>query len=746
DLQQGKEALEKFYFAMKKARRTDYPENAAKVISEFLWELRHNGKPKEYLRYEPVLRDVTTQHNKSALATKRPEDLERSIDGYKGYLWIYERSKYRNAIALNMAEAAFHAGHNVEAGLNYARLLQRTRDGKKRREYFASAFESLNRAFSDQQNLDILDKVQGRSAYIGMAGAFTKLYPTDKALPMVLYNLSKALYDSQDYALAAQRLAAFLKRFPRDQNASAASVLLLDCYYIRDDLKGLVKRGQQLLALPLESQVKSKVQEVIQASQLKRVRSLAGEFATRTYAKEFLKFANQSGRSELGESALLEAFVSLKAGQDPAALKIGSQFINQYGDSDKAKTVLSHMIQLALAMADFDKAATYLAAYSQKYPNDESSSKFALTAAQFFEATGDVDRAAQVYAATGDSVRAADIYFKSQKWTELQKISPKVPGKKGLYYQGLALYRSGDKAGGLKLLERAFTAEGSDEEKEYTAHAGYLLALNMYGKFLQTASRGLSAITDIKAKAAALAETDKILWRTIELGVGPWVIAALQMQAVMSYQFANFLRKGPAPKPLTAEQYNQLVKAQIETYVKNAQTAFGRCVSVAEEANVFSEFIESCRGKKLALVNESGGGAGAMRRPASKASVAPQLHAKLLKDSQNISLLNELAQSYLRAGDYPQANAIYRRILEVKPDDAEALASIGVVHLYMGSWENAYDYFEQAQKHEPKNATAQYGKAALFKRFGYKDKFEEAARLARQYGRPSGAMHPIMKF
>lgn len=744
DLNQGKEALEAFYLEKKKTKKSDYPENAAHLVAQFLFELQQE-KPKDVYRFEPVLRDIATSLHKAGLGTKRSEDVERAIEAYKDYLWVFPDTKYRAEISLNMAESAFHAGRFVEAGLGYGKMVQLIKDPKKQKEYYFSAFEAFNQAFKNHSKLSLLEKTQGQASYTYLVDNFYKQDNRNPAMPGIIYNLAKSLYDSQDYINAADRFYQLLKRYPNDKNAQAAAVIYLDCFYVRDDLKGLVQKGNALAALPLQAPVKKEIAAVIQQSQLKRVRSIAGEFATKGYADQFMKFAKEAGKSTLGETALLEAFVSLKASQDISALKVGEQFVGQYGESEKAKTVLNNMIQLALAAADFSRAATYLAAYSQKYPNDEASSKFALTAAQFQEALGNVDQAAQIYQALGDHGHAGDIFFKNQRWNDLQKVASKVPGLKGLYYLGISQYRLGQKEAAIRLLDRAFNSTASNpEERQFVAHAGYLLALQSYESYRGVASRGVAAIGDIKMKAAALAATDKVLWKTLETGVGRWVIAGMQMQAVLYEDFARFLKQGPAPQPLTPEQYQKMTLPQIQNYQKNASDVFAKCAKTAEESDVFSSFVESCRGRKLALVDEAVSERTPIRRVASTGGAA-DLRAKLLKDPTNETLLNDLAQKVMKDGDVAQANALYNRVLEVKPQNTNAMAQIGVVHMFQGSWNEAYAYFGEVLKKDPKNPTALWGIVGIYNKFGYKEKLSKALAQARAAGKPSTVVHPLMK-
>ena len=744
DLNQAKEALESYYFAMKKAKRTDYDFVAPKIVSELLWKLKNDGKKGEFRKYEPVLRDISTSLHKAALKTKRPDDLNQSIEGYRDYLWIFPNSKFNSEITLNMAEAAFHAGRFVEAGLWYKQLALKPTTAKPSRDFFMSAFESFNQAFKEQARLNILDKTQGRAAYFVLASNFEKRFSQDPAMSSVLYNLAKSLYDGQDYVEAEKRLERFLRRYPADKNAQAAAVLILDCYYLRGDLQGLMAKGNKLLALPLSPSSKKEIQVVMQSSALKRVRSIAGDFASSSYADEFLKFAQQSGKSPLGETSLLEAFVSLKAGQDTKAFKVGEQFLGQYGESPKAKDVLSNLIQLALASSDFMTAAKYLAAFSQKYPTDDSSSKFAMTAAQLYASLGEVNKASRVYLAVRQPEQAASVLFKNQRWSDLVEVAPKVPGITGLYYQGVGHYRLGKVDAGLQLLERVFQQEASDETgREFKAHAGYLLAVREFERYRSVSSSGISSTASIKQKAAALNEVDKVIWKVLETGVGKWVIASLQMQAVLYRNYAQFLKAGPAPQPLTTAQYAKLVSPQIATYLKSADEISQKCSVSAEDYEVVNEFVAGCRTRSVALIREKNEPMPS-RRPA-RVGAYSGIQARLLKDSENVKILDELGQAAIRGGDFLQANAVYSRILEIKQNDGNAFAQLGVINLFHSKWDQSVYFFKKSVENEPKNSTALWGLASLYNKFGHKKKFAETVQKAKSAGRPKGVVHPIMR-
>ncbi len=128
-------------------------------------------------------------------------------------------------------------------------------------------------------------------------------------------------------------------------------------YYIRDDLKGLVSEGNALVSkIQFNPQTRAKVQELVQQAQLKNVKSLAGDFGSKKYADDIIKFAKSNKNSTLGESALFEAFTALKSQNDEKAFEVGEDYLASFPKSNKAKEILLTMTQMALISVDMRRA------------------------------------------------------------------------------------------------------------------------------------------------------------------------------------------------------------------------------------------------------------------------------------------------------------------------------------------------------------------------------------------------------
>jgi tetratricopeptide (TPR) repeat protein len=742
------EALRGYYTEQKKSKRTMWDSRAGDIVSQRVWNLK-NGK-----RYEPILRDIATSGHSNALKTKRKEDLDLSIENYQRYLWLYPDSALARDIYTNMAEAAFHAERYVQAGEWYrtaARNASAKAAGKGAalKDLLRSGLESLDKAFERYDRLSVLEKTQGRWIYADLAGEFQKRFPQDKSLPDVRFNLAKSLYDGQDFKRAEVLLDGFLKKYPRHPRSSAAAVLLLDCYYLRDDFKGLSAKGKQILALPLEPKVKSEIEAIIKDSTFKRVRSTAGDFASQNYAAEFLKFAEEVGKSELGESALLEAFLSLRTGTDPNAYKIGEQYIGQYGNSDKAKDVFLSLIQMSLAAADFKRGAQYLAGYAQKYPTDPQSGPFLRTSARLFEIVGEEGQAAKVFSATRDFDALADLNFRTQNWPALAQSARQVQGLKGLYLQGLAAFQQKQEKEALDLFDRVATQQPqSEEERNYWAHAVYLVSVREYSRYRSVAASGVTAVSDIKTKGAALSEVDKHLWKVLDSGVGEWVLASLSLRSRLYSDYAQFLKRGPAPKPLSDSQYQKLVAPQIASYSGTAREIVAKCLSVAEEAEIFSEFVQACRGDaKLggSAVGQFSITQRGRRSPVKQSPKYEEFRKKLLQEPNSVVVLQDFAQAAMGNSDLSTAEALYGRILEQRPDDPESLARLGVIRLFETDTLSAGRYFKSAMAKDSRNPTANWGRVALLKKFSYKNKLGPAMKQAQAAGPAKGVVPPMMK-
>lgn len=745
DSSQKREAMENFYQAFKVAKLVDYPKDSAKEVAQTLWILK--GENKDFAKYEPLLRDIATATHSQAMKRKQKDSLLQAVAAYDSYLWIFKKSKYRTEMEINKAEANFHAGHYVESGIGYQTLATRTKDPKKAKDYLSSSIQSFIESFKDINSLSNIDKVQGRHGFRASANAYLKKYPQDSEIPKITYNLGKSLYDEQNYAAAVKALKYYIGRFPRDIYVKQAALLVLDCYYLRDDMKGLVQAGNALVARnPLSQEVKNEIQTVMGQAQLKNVRSIAGDFSSKDYADKFLKFAQNNKGSSVGENALLEAFTSLKANNDFKAFEVGEQFLGQFASSAKAKEVLLSMAQMALVTADYRRAAGYLGAFSQKFASDPSAKEYAQQSALLYEQLGDSEDAAQMYLQVGQNENAARVLFMAGRWSELDKVASKLGGLPGAYYQGIASYRRAPGIDAIALLRKAAQQSAhSDAEKNMLGHASFIVALQELNQF-KNFGKGESFTPQLlQQKIKALQEFERQMQSVMNLGVGRWAIASLSMVGQAHLDFVGFLKNAPTPAGMTREQLGKVLSPQIANYTQSAKSYFKKCMESAEAYDIFTRFVESCRTLGAVTVDESQETRTILKAGNGMPTEIESLRKGLYKDPRNLQLLQRLAESFVRGQDYPAAFVVLNRMLEIAPGDAGVIAQIGMIYLYMNQLDLAASTFQEALKKNPRQAVALAGFTGMYRKFKFDKKAGQLGSRLKAAGSLTGIVHPWAK-
>ncbi|MEO0337416.1 MAG: hypothetical protein AAF202_13555, partial [Pseudomonadota bacterium] len=334
-------------------------------------------------------------------------------------------------------------------------------------------------------------------------------------------------------------------------------------------------------------------------------------------------------------------------------------------------------------------------------------------------------------------------------WTSLVRSSNRARGIWRDYWQGLATLRIKGLRAAKAYLAKASQGRASNaEEQEAGAHSLYLLASNKLSAYKQikiTLGNEAKAVND---KATGLQALEKELNKVIQFGNGTWTIAALYGLGQSYTEFAKFLKESPTPKGLSAadqKAYKQALGQQAAQYSQTAAGYYKQCLSAAEKNFVFTDFVKGClsRGKKQ--IDEASQSVVFTRSAATSPRGANALRKQLLEDNKNTNLLNKLSILYIRAKDYATAELIQKRILEIKPDDAEATAKVGIIKMFKKEYSEAHDLLQKAYKANARQPLAVYGLAGLYKNFYFSSQLKRIRPSLSRVKKPGEFMHPFMK-
>ncbi len=729
-----REWFENFFNLAQANPKYEYPLWISKELTTMLLTGAVSGNEefggKEKLKYEEAFRFIITSQHKLVVSSKRVEDIHQVLNGYEGYLTIFSNSPRVIDMMKNKSELEFLGGKFVDAAYDYLMVYENPtiKQSKQGREYLISSLDASLKAMGEQKG-SLLSKVKSRELYRRVAVLFKQKFPRDPKLTELDFNLAKSYYDDQKLERAAKEFIKFVKEYPNSEQTESAAVLALDCYYLQNKLNQLSKIGQSLLSINgLSGKTRGQIKLSVQQAQLKNVRSLAGDFSSKSYAAEFVAFAKKNKNSVMGEQALFEAFISLKSGTKEQAFGVGEEYMATYGDNPRAKDVLLQMSQLSLVLLDFVRAASYMATYGQKYPDDPTSKSLLEQAASLYSMSGKTDKTFVIYKMLGQASRGATVLSQWGQWSELERQASQISGLSGIYFQGLAQVRLGKRQEGMSMMKRAFSSPPSTpEEQEYWAHAGVMLmedAVSQYDQLTKVkpfTMQALQAILEQQQIISTIAQS------VIQQGVGIWKLAAISFDANISYNLSQFLKRTPPPSGFSADQFKKVVAPQIKQYETNAESGFASCLEVAEQNELASGFVISCRNRSFWSEVKENYLMRSSRQIAS--SNATSLRQKLKASPRSSELIRAYAVDRIENKDEPMALLMLTRARDLDPNSSEVDSLMSLAWLRLGAYSQSMASLKEAIAKDPNDPLAIDIKKTLFKKFGYKKKLLQVSQL-----------------
>lgn len=733
DSREKKEWFEAYFNLTREKLNYEYPFWITKELSAMIVTGVTIGNDilneKETLKYEEAFRFIITKQHKSAMANKRIDDLLQTLEGYERYLSIYSKGNNFIAMLKNKSELEFLSGKYIDAALDYYTVSKlSSNQPKESKDYLISSLDASLKAMSEK-NDRLLNQVRSRVMYRKVGSYFKKNFPNDPKIAEIDFNRAKAYYDEQKLDLAAKQFIRFVQKYPKSEQAESASVLALDCYYLQNKLEKMSKIGQILLSVnDLSSQIKSQISSSIQQAQLKNVRSIAGDFTSKNYAAKFVEFAKKNKDSAMGEQALYEAFLSLKAASKEKALDIGEEYMATYGNNSRAKEVLLQMSQLSLVFLDFVKAASYMATFGQKFSNDPSSNALLEQAALLYAMSGKTNESFIIYKMLGQPERGAKVLSQWAQWSALESQASQISGLSGIYFQALAQIRQGKLQSGIPLMKRVLSiSPNSEEEKDKWSHAHIIVMEDAISQFKQATqvtpftTQVLQSILEQQQLVSSIAQN------VVSNGSGIWKLAALALDSSTNEQLAHFLKSTPPPSGFSPDQFKKVVGPQVTQLESNASNGFTMCAQVAEENELASGYVSSCRERKpWSEKTESFSMQGS--RQIASLSKSP-LKEKLMTNPRSSQLIKEFAVTTMESKDEPTALLLLTRARDLDPSSADVESLMSLAWYRMGAFANSMSSVKEALSKDPQDSLALSIKRELFKKFGYKKKLAELNSL-----------------
>lgn len=711
-------------------------------------EIGEAEKAVTYKNFEIFARDIATQLHEKAKRSGQAEDYKNAVESYRYYLWAYENHPNAPKIRLNLAESYFNHGRKVEAGMLYERLSRAAENAKSKRQFLESAFEAYTSVVKTPAQWSRLEMVQSRSGIRGVGALLLRRYPDTPAKATILFSVAQTYYDERKFTQAVKEFKKFITAFPRDSRVSAAANQIMDIHNQSENYEQMIADGDFVLNNQriVNADLKSNIRQIVQQARLRKIQKVTGSSSSKKYAEKLVEFA-RSYSGDIGEQALFEAFVTLKSQSDLKAYEPAEILMRKYPESRHYKDVLLALGQMALATADFGRAAGYFEKFAERFAAEPEARDLLSQAAQLREFLGQYDLAKKNFSVIRNATGMARMDFLREDWQALAASSGRVSNMMGAYWQGIAAYRLGQTGQALTHLTSAAQASGGPyEEREASAHAAFLLTQIEFENYGRLKMRAGQEAQDVAGKTKGLEQIVKLANATLGKGSGVWTIATLYALGLAHAEYNDFLVNAPAPAGLSGEQlqlYRQALQQKGQGFADKARFYFEECLTKAEEFDVFTAYVEGCRSLGRKPVADASVFSRARGASVASSRKHDAVRSKLLKNPRDLEVFLELSDLFFRENNYPDAMAVLQRAFELHPDNPRVLAQIGNAHLYQQDDLRAGARFAQALKQNPTEPAALRGLAGLQNKYGFQSKLAQTRNRLQGADSTKDHLHPL---
>jgi cellulose synthase operon protein C len=566
---------------------------------------------------EQIKEHATALHGKAQHDKTSRVEFEAAASMYEVYLSRFGSAPDAFQIQYNIGEIDFyHLGLMTEAAKHYVGAARGIPDEKAKDEPLKSMrHDALYNAIAalDRQRQAELDARKGKTSlqetetdktFAETLDYYAQLYPTDPALPELLFRQGKLYYDYKVYDTAVKIWGNLLEKFPKSDYAPPAGELILDSFNKSNNYENIETWARRLKsARGFESaKQQEKLDTLIVQSVFKQGEQKAAANDHLGAAAAYLRAAKEFPRETRAAQACVNAELEAQKAGDIATLKEAAVLATGKDYRDKpespvgAWTAAETLQSMGIfnEAADFDEAIESLNdkehPYYLKYAHTKDA---AYNAVVLRVATGDHDKAildgnrflkefptaveadevvflmGKAHQNAGRDKEAAALY---QRY--LSRAKNQDHRVEGLVLLAQAEIKSGDeKAAGTALAEAVLIGKRRSKElgpegKFAAAHARYMEGERVLAKFEKIQIQGdvKQLAVRLKQKAALLKEAAQVFLDTVSLGVAEWSTAALYQIGHTYELFAKSLRDAPPP-PNLSEADKEMFTSQIEEFV-----------------------------------------------------------------------------------------------------------------------------------------------------------------------------------
>lgn len=704
------------YTAIKRLKDYRQVGDDAQLISQALLRYydRVNIKPEERKRmvdeFEVYLRDLaTTAQQRTNENRKKSADSDQLANAYKAYLDTFPNTKERANMLLNDADVLGAANRNLEAGMAALEASDLIEDDNNRRDALYDAVVFFQSSLEAASNMGRFERVTARAS-LRRAGATLLAYNlADDKERRVKYAIAQAVYDEGQYVEAIDKLTAVAYEFPQSKEADAAIRLALDSYNTLNDYDGLMYASRRFLdgTSPASPELKGDIKRILAATEQRKL----DEVSLKAAGDEggdigvLIAFAEKNKGSDLGERALINAFVASRAvGDSENMYKLADSLATNYPKSEQLPGIFTSLAQTAVARFDYDLAVKFLQRAADVNPAQRV--QLLLAAGELNEQLGNNAKAEALFddALKGSSGQAQlEAVAKRAALTErissgketlnLLKKFEDLGEPESMVRVGLGKVAAGDIEGAEGNLQTVLNTDSASTEAIARAHYGMAEVMLATIKTYPTPDD-----LDLIEEFIALIEvTQQSYLNAARQGSVDYTAAALSRLATAMEYCAGKLDAVPMPAGLTDTQKQQVkeaLTARVEQLRSQSKEALDACANLAWTSANFSPVVRECmkgRSHDKTFVPYDKIAA----RKSSSVQGLDALRAELSKNPEDIDKLRELGEKFIDAGDPHSARLVLARAIQVGGGAMEQNL-LGVASYQVGDYTGAFEAFHRA--------------------------------------------------
>ncbi len=660
--------------------------------------------------FEVYLRDLATTSQERMIKKRRksagPEDVARA---YKAYLDTIPVSDKRPDMLLNYADLLGSNGQELEAGVRSMEAADLLEDDGQRRDALYDAVVYFQASLAKESDRLRYERVAARSA-LRRAGATLLSYKLNEEKERrVKFAIAQAIYDEGLYVEAIDKLSAVAYEFPGTDEADAAVKLTLDSFNTLNDYDGLMYASRRFLSAgsPVSDKLKGEIKRIQGAAEQRKLDELALAAAGEDGAdiSPLIAFAEKNKGTDLGERALINAFVAARATGDTEKMyKLADSMAKTYPKSDQLPGIYTTLAQTAVARFDYDTAIRFMKRAADVNPSQRI--RLLIAAGELNEQLGEPKKAEKLFdeaLSDNNPQSQADALERLSSMIEKYDGVDSVKRKLNSYTDqgepetnsriGLAMIGAGNAEEGEMLLQSVLNNDSASGEALARAHFGMgELMLNVINQYPDPEDVDL-----IEEFIILIDVMQQSYLNAARQGSYTYAAASLSRLSSALISVSKKLSRMKMPDGLTGAQKQQVkaaLDARVEGLEQSASEALTACGNQAWTAANFTPPVRDClKGNALDGIEVK------FDQVKSRSAKAPkgldELRAELSKNPENVDKLRELAEKFLDAKDPHSARLVLARAIQVGGGALEQNL-IGVASYEIGDVASAFDGFARA--------------------------------------------------